>query len=189
MREWGRKTEGMREKDRGNEGERRREWGRKMEGMREKGKETESIPCNLLLATRMWPLWALFFMLLMLPACMPGESSVVQISVLVTLAGCPVLPECRQSPLLIAYLSTHTVYQYKILFFLHYFGGYGRTGKWIQENIIFMRFCCCFKLSKMIEKLSNEQPMKAITKCTLAGQVQYAKKSHQKWDLKLCMHI
>ena len=27
-------------------------------------------------------------------------------------------------------------------------GGYGHTGKWIQENIIFMRFCCCFKLSK-----------------------------------------
>ena len=53
-------------------------------------------------------------------------------------------------------------------------------GKWIQENIIFMRFCCCFKLSKKIEKLSNEQPVKAITKCTLAGLVQYAKKSHQK---------
>ena len=48
-------------------------------------------------------------------------------------------------------------------------GGYGHTGKWIQENVIFMRFCCCFKLSKKIEKLSNQQPMNAITKCTLAG--------------------
>ena len=55
-------------------------------------------------------------------------------------------------------------------------GGYGHTGKWIQENIIFMRFCCCFKLSKKTEK----QPMNTITKCTLAGLVQYAKKSHQK---------
>ena len=59
-------------------------------------------------------------------------------------------------------------------------GRYGHTGKWIQENITFMRFCFCFKLSKKIEKLSNEQPMNAITKCTLAGLVQYAKKSHQK---------
>ena len=31
-------------------------------------------------------------------------------------------------------------------------------GKWIPENIIFMRFCSCFKLSKKIEKLLNEQP-------------------------------
>ena len=43
--------------------------------------------------------------------------------------------------------------------------------------------------SKKIEKLSNEQPMNAIAKCTLAGLVQNAKKSHQKLDLKLCMHI
>ena len=50
-------------------------------------------------------------------------------------------------------------------------GGYVHTGKWIQENSIYMRFCC-FKLSKKIEKLSNEQPMNAITKCTLAGRVQ-----------------
>jgi len=64
-------------------------------------------------------------------------------------------------------------------FFFHYFGGYGHTGKWIQEDIIFMRFCCCFQLIK-IEKLSNEQPVNAITKCTLAGLVQQAKKSHQK---------
>ena len=35
-------------------------------------------------------------------------------------------------------------------------GGYG---KWIQENTIFMRFCCCFKLSKKVKK-------HAITKCT-----------------------
>ena len=31
-------------------------------------------------------------------------------------------------------------------------GEYGNTGKWIQENIIFMRYCCCFKLSKKIFK-------------------------------------
>ena len=78
-----------------------------------------------------------------------------------------------------AYLSTHTVYWYKIQYF-HYFRGYDHTGKWIQENIIFMRFCCCFKLRKKTEKLSEEQLMNAITKCTLAGLVQYAKKSHQK---------
>ena len=29
-------------------------------------------------------------------------------------------------------------------------GGYGHTGKWIQENTIFMR-CCCFKLSKKMK--------------------------------------
>ena len=37
------------------------------------------------------------------------------------------------------------------------FGGEYGHGKWIQENIIFMRFCCCFKLSKKTEKLLNEQ--------------------------------
>ena len=47
-------------------------------------------------------------------------------------------------------------------------GGYGHIRKWIQENIIFMRFCC-FKQSKKTEKLSNEQPTHAIPKCTLAG--------------------
>ena len=36
-------------------------------------------------------------------------------------------------------------------------GGYGHIGKWIQENIIFMGFCCCFKLREKIEKLLNEQ--------------------------------
>ena len=45
----------------------------------------------------------------------------------------------------------------------------------IPLHIIFMRFCSCFKLSKKIEKLSNEQPVNAITKCTLAGLVQEAK--------------
>ena len=60
------------------------------------------------------------------------------------------------------------VWKYRFFIIL---GGYGHTGKWIQENIIFMRFCCCFKLSKT-EKLSNEQPVNAITKCTLAGLVQ-----------------
>ena len=51
-------------------------------------------------------------------------------------------------------------------------GGYGHIGKWIQENIIFMRFCC-FKLSKKIGKLLNEQPTLTIAKCTLTGLVQY----------------
>ena len=48
-------------------------------------------------------------------------------------------------------LPVNPVYQYKIIK-NHSFGGYGHTGKWIQENIIFMRFCCCFKLSKKTEK-------------------------------------
>ena len=69
-------------------------------------------------------------------------------------------------------LSTHTVYQYKIPFFFYYLGGYGRTGKWIQENTIFMRFCCCVKLCQKTEKLSKEQPVHAIAKCTLTGLVQ-----------------
>ena len=51
-------------------------------------------------------------------------------------------------------------------------GGYGHIGKCVQENTIFTRFCCCFKLSKKIEKLSNEQPTHAIAKCTLTGLVQ-----------------
>ena len=51
-------------------------------------------------------------------------------------------------------------------------GGYGHTEKWIQENIIFMRFCCCFKLSKKIEKLLNKQPTHDIAKCTLTDPVQ-----------------
>ena len=55
-------------------------------------------------------------------------------------------------------------------------GGYGHTGKWIQENI---RFCCCFTLSKKIEKLVNKQQTHAIAKCT-TGLVQQAKKYHQK---------
>ena len=70
------------------------------------------------------------------------------------------------------YLSTHTVYQYKIQFFFNYFRGYGHIGKWIQENIIFLRFCCCFKLSKNTEKLLNKQPTLASAKCTLTGLVQ-----------------
>ena len=37
-------------------------------------------------------------------------------------------------------------------------GGMAIYEKLIQENIIFMRFCCCFKLSKKTEKLSSEQP-------------------------------
>ena len=43
----------------------------------------------------------------------------------------------------------------------------------MQENIIFMRFCCCFKLSRKTEKLSNEQLTHAIAKMhTLTGLVQ-----------------
>ena len=74
-------------------------------------------------------------------------------------------------------------------FFFIILGGYGHTGKWIQENIIFMRFCCCFKLSKKTEKLLNEQLTHIIAKCTLTGLVQQAKKSCQKWDLKSHMCI
>ena len=90
-----------------------------------------------------------------------------------------ILQRVLRMRLQLAYLSTHTVHQHKILLFFIILGGYGLSGKWIQENIIFMRFCC-FKLSKKIEKLSNEQLMNAIGKCTLAGLVQYAKKLHQK---------
>ena len=41
-------------------------------------------------------------------------------------------------------------------------------GNGYRENIVYMRFCCCFKLSEKIEKLSNEQPIHAIAKCTLS---------------------
>ena len=68
-------------------------------------------------------------------------------------------------------------------------GGYGRVGKSTQENIIFMRFCCRFKLSKKTEKLLNEQRTLAIAKCMLTGLVQQATKSCWKWDLKLCMTV
>ena len=80
---------------------------------------------------------------------------------------CVLLCECKDT-----YLSTHTVYQYEIYKKSHYFGGYGHIEKWIQGNIIFMRFCCCFKLSKNIEKLLNEQPTHTIAKWTLTGLVQ-----------------
>ena len=60
----------------------------------------------------------------------------------------------------------------KDFFFLIILGGYGHIGKWIQENIIFMRFCCCFKLSKKTEKLLNKQPTYVTAKCTLTGLVQ-----------------
>ena len=66
----------------------------------------------------------------------------------------------------VTYLSTHTVYQFKVRKKNHRGrGGYG-YGKLIQENIIFMRFCDCFKLSKKAEKLLNEQPTHALAKCT-----------------------
>ena len=51
-------------------------------------------------------------------------------------------------------------------------GRYGHTGKWIQENIIFVRFCRCFKLIQKIQKLSNELPTNTIAKCTLTSLVQ-----------------
>ena len=51
-------------------------------------------------------------------------------------------------------------------------GGYGHVEKWIQQKIIFMRFCCCFKPNKKIQKLSNELPTNTIAKCTLTGLVQ-----------------
>ena len=50
-----------------------------------------------------------------------------------------------------AYLSTHTVYLYKKKKSLFW----GDIGKWIQENINFMRFCCCVKQSKKIEKAAD----------------------------------
>ena len=70
------------------------------------------------------------------------------------------------------YLPTHTVYQYKIYKKIIILGGYGHTGKCIQENIIFMKFCCCFKLSEKTEKLLKEQSTHAVAKCTLTGLVQ-----------------
>ena len=86
-------------------------------------------------------------------------------------------------------LSTPTVYWYKIQSppppppIILGGGGWGdgHIGKWIQENIIFMRFCRHFKLSKKIEKLLNEQPTHAITKCTLTDW--------WKWDLKLHVYF
>ena len=70
-----------------------------------------------------------------------------------------------------SYLSTHTVYQYKMQFY-HYFGGIWPYWKMDTGKHNLMRFCCCFKLSKKIEKLSNEQPMNTIIKFTLAVLVQ-----------------
>ena len=72
----------------------------------------------------------------------------------------------------VTYQSTHTVYQYKIHFF-HYFGGIWphrkiNTGKHNFHEILLL----FFKLSKKIEKLSNEQQTHAIAKCTLIGLVQ-----------------
>ena len=72
---------------------------------------------------------------------------------------------------LISYLSTKTVYRYKIFLKIIILGGCGHIAKWIEESIIFMRFCCCFKLRKKIEKLLNEQLTHAITKCTWTGLV------------------
>ena len=67
-----------------------------------------------------------------------------------------------------AYLSTHTVYQYKINKNLIIGGGGGggdmAIGQLIQENIIFMRFSCWFKLNKKTEKLLNEQTTHTIAK-------------------------
>ena len=54
-----------------------------------------------------------------------------------------------------AYLSTHTVYQYKIIFMGGGGGGGGAYWKTDTGKHNFMRFCC-FKLSTKIEKLLNE---------------------------------
>ena len=59
----------------------------------------------------------------------------------------------------------------KYSFSLFFGGEYGHTGKRIQENISFMRFCCCFKLSKKIQKLSNELPTNTIAECTLCNRL------------------
>ena len=68
---------------------------------------------------------------------------------------------------IITYLSTHTVYQYEILFFFSLWGGGNMA---IMENGY--RKTKCFKLSKKTEKLLNKQPTHAIAKCTLTGLVQ-----------------
>ena len=179
----------MREKDRGNEGERQREWGRKMEwGRKGKRQKAYLVTYCLLLGCDLCEFYFLCS-LCCWPACQ------VRAVWFRSLCLWPLLDaQCHQSATKALYwLHTcqpipFTSIKYSCCFSI-ILGGYSRTGKWIQENIIFMRFCCCFKLNKKIEKLSNEQLMKVITKCTLAGLVQYAKKSHQKWDLKLCMHI
>ena len=71
----------------------------------------------------------------------------------------------------IAYLSTHTVYQHKIQF-LHYFRGIWPYWKMDTGKHHFHEILLLFKLSKKTEKLLNEQPVNAITKCTLAGLLQ-----------------
>ena len=46
----------------------------------------------------------------------------------------------KEDFLRVTYLSTHTVYWYKIYKKSIILGGYGHIGKWIQENKYFMRF-------------------------------------------------
>ena len=74
-------------------------------------------------------------------------------------------------------LSTHTVYQYKILFFSPLFWGIWLYWKMDTGKHNFHEIYHCFKLSKKTEKLLNEQPVHAIAKWTLTGLVQQAKKS------------
>ena len=50
------------------------------------------------------------------------------------------------------YMSTHTVYRYKIHFLKLFGGDMAILEKGFGKNIIFMRFCCCFKLSKKVKK-------------------------------------
>ena len=88
---------------------------------------------------------------------------------------CPPLLLHTGSPLhsgKVSYLSTHRVYQYKIQFLI-ILGGYGHNyWKMDTGRYHFHEIWCCFKLSKKIEKLLNEQPALTIAKCTLTGLVQ-----------------
>ena len=78
------------------------------------------------------------------------------------------------------YLSTHTVYRYKIKLF-HYLGGMAiNIGKWILENITFHEILNWAKRLKNRWTSSQHMPI-AIAKCTLTGLVQLVEKSCQKW--------
>ena len=79
---------------------------------------------------------------------------------------------CIHSPIwLYPYLSTYTVYLYKIQFF-HYLRGIWPYWKMDTGKHNFHEILLLFYTAKKIEKLSNEQPTHAIAKCTLTGLVQ-----------------
>ena len=72
----------------------------------------------------------------------------------------------------VTYLSTHSVHPYKN-FKNHYLGGIWPNRKTVTGKHNFHEILLLFfKLSKKIEKLSNEQQTHAIAKCTLIGLVQ-----------------